>query len=283
MKKIMTIFGAILFASTILTSCGGGNKSDDKISLSDPPNDIKYEGVQLIDGPLSDYVEVVLGEYVLELKKNEDKFLLGYDGTMKVKFKFLKSLDVKAGTGYNHYGPSLLGKALDEQGAPLEFDLDISADKDLATYLKRGSGEEWLTLHISGQGSCENAEEAAEQLNKYKKGKKIRFNSEIVEEKFDSESSSSSSSSSESNEQSSSSGDCDKFLKGYEKFMDEYIAVIKKMKNNPNDMSVMTDYTSMLTEAAEWAEKTADCAADAKFASKFAAIQMKIANAASGM
>jgi len=283
MKKLMTIFGAIMIALTILTSCGGGNKGDDKISLPDPPNDIKYEGVQLIDGPLSGYVEVVPGEYVLELKKNEDKFLLGYDGTMKVKFKFLKSLEVKAGTGYNSYGPSLLGKALDEQGAPLEFDLDVNADKDLATYLKRGSGEEWLTLHVSGQGSCENAEEAAEQLNKYKKGKKIRFNSEIVEEKFDNESSSSSSSSSESNEVSSSSGDCDEFLEGYEKFMDDYIAILKKYKNDPTDASILSEYTSMMSEATEWSTKTADCAADPKFAAKFVEIQTKIANAASGM
>lgn len=283
MKKVMTIFGALIFASTILTSCGGGNKSEDKISLPDPPRDIKYSGVTLIDGPLSGYVEVVPGEYVLELEKNEDKFLLGYNGTMKVKFKFLKSLDVKAGTGYNNYGPSLLGKALDEQGAPLEFELDISADKDLATYLKRGSGEEWLTLHISGQGLCENAEEAAKQLDKYKKGKKIRFNSEIVEEKFDSESSSSSSSNSESSEVSSSSDDCDEFLAGYEKFMDKYIDVLKKYKANPTDASIMSDYTSLMTEATEWSTKTADCAADPKFAAKFVAIQTKIANAASGL
>jgi hypothetical protein len=81
----------------------------------------------------------------------------------------------------------------------------------------------------------------------------------------------------------SSSNNCEEFLNGYEKFMDKYIAVIKKMKNNPSDMSVMTDYTSMMTEATEWSSKTADCAADAEFAAKFAAIQMKIANAASGM
>jgi hypothetical protein len=29
MKKVMTIFGAILFASTILTSCGGGSIDND--------------------------------------------------------------------------------------------------------------------------------------------------------------------------------------------------------------------------------------------------------------
>jgi hypothetical protein len=286
MKKLMTILGAILFASAILSSCGGSSSSDEKeekIILPDPPTDIKYEGVQLIDGPLSGYIEVVPGQYVLELEKNEDKFLLGYSGKMKVKFRFLKSMDVKAGTGYNNYGPSLLGKALDGQGAPLEFDLDINADKDLATYLKRGSGEEWLTLSISGQGICENADEAAKQLEKYKKGKQIRFNSEIVEEKFDSESSSSSASNSESTDVSSSSGDCYEFLDNYEKFMDDYIAILKKYKNDPTDASILSEYTSILSEASEWSTKTADCAADTKFAAKFAAIQMKIANAASGM
>jgi hypothetical protein len=278
--KLKIGFLTMACASMFLVSCGG-KEEEENISLPDPPTDIKYNAVQLIDGPLSGYIEVVPGQYVLELEKNEDEFLLGYSGKMKVKFRFLKSMDVKAGTGYNNYGPSLLGKALDDQGAPLEFDLDINADKDLATYLKRGSGEEWLTLTISGQGSCENADEAAKQLEKYKKGKQIRFNSEIVEEKFDSESSSSSSSSSVSS--SNSSDNCDEFLKGYEEFMNKYIAIAKKMKNNPNDMSIMSDYTSMMTEASEWAEKTADCAADAKFTSKFAAIQMKIANAASKM
>ena len=280
----MTIIGAMIFASIILTSCGGGKKEEkEKIKLPDPPTDLKYEGVTLIDGPLSEYIEVVPGSYLFEIVKDEDSYSPGYKETMKVKFKFIKSIDVKTGTGYNHYGPSLNGKAIDEQGAPLEFKLSVSTDQDLATYLKRGSGEEWLTLYVSGQGSISTEEDAVKLLEKYKKGKKIRFNSEIVEEEFDSESSSSSSSNTESNEESSSSGECDEFLDGYEKFMDEYIVIIKKMQKNPNDMSVMTDYTSIMTEATEWAEKTADCAADAEFAAKFAAIQMKIANAASGM
>lgn len=282
MKKLMTIFGAIFIVSVIMTSCGGGNK-EEKITLPDPPTDLKYEGVTLIDGPLSEYIEVVPGSYLFEMAKDEDSYSPGYKETMKVKFKFIKSIDVKAGRGYNNYGPSLNGKALDEQGAPLEFELSVSTDKDLATYLKRGSGEEWLTLYVSGQGSISTQEDAVKLLEKYKKGKKIRFNSEIVEEKFDSESSSASSSNSESNEVSSSSGDCDEFLDGYEKFMDDYIAILKKYKNDPTDASILSEYTSIMSEATEWSTKTADCAADEKFAAKFTAIQMKIANAASGM
>lgn len=79
------------------------------------------------------------------------------------------------------------------------------------------------------------------------------------------------------------SGDCNEFLNGYEKFMDKYIALLKKYKANPNDAAIIGEYSSMMAEAGEWAEKTKDCAADAKFTAKFTAIQMKIANAASGM
>jgi hypothetical protein len=285
MKKATSIFGAILFVSVILTSCGGNSESEsgEKISLPDPPTDVKYDGVQLIDGPLSEYIEVVPGQYALELEKKEEKYILGYSGTIKVKFKFLKPIDVRSGSGYNNYGPSLLGKALDEKGAPLDFNMDINADKDLATYLKRGSGEEWLTLNINSQGLCENADEAAKQLEKYKSGKKIRFNSEIVEEKFDSGSSTSNSSEAEKSDESNSTSDCEEFLKGYEDFMDSYIAILKKYKNNPTDASILSEYTSVLSEASEWSSKTADCAADAEFAAKFTEIQMKIANAASDL
>ena len=65
--------------------------------------------------------------------------------------------------------------------------------------------------------------------------------------------------------------------------MDEYITIVKNMKKNATDMNVMTSYTSMMTEANEWADKTADCSADPKFSSKFVAIQTKISNAVSGL
>jgi len=286
MKKTMKIFGAIMITSFMLTSCGGGNKGEEKISLPDPPTDIKYEGVQLIDGPLSDYIEVVPDSYLLEIEKDESSYSSSYITKMKVKFKFIQAIDIKAGRGYNYYGPGLKGKVLDEQGAPIDFSLEITSDQDLATYLKRGSGEEWLTLSARN-GLIKNEADALKILDIFKKGKSIRFNSEIVEEKFDSESSVSTKSNDDNDDDEivikASSGDCNEYLKGYEAFMKDYIAIIKKMKKNPNDMSVMTDYTSMMTEATNWASKTSDCAADAKFATKFADIQMKIANAVSDL
>lgn len=283
MRNIMMVFGATFFALIIFTGCGGGD-SEENFTLPDPPKDLKYEGVTLIDGPLAECVQVVPGSYLLEIVKDEE--FQGYTEKMKVKFKFIKSFDVKTGSGYNSYGPSLKGQVLDGQGAPLEFEISANTDEDLAKYLKRGSGEEWLTLYVFGQGSISTEKEAIQLLENYKKGKKIRFNSEIIEEKFDNESSSSESTESfdaEGDEASASSGDCDEFLIGYENFMVEYVAIVKKMSKNPNDMSAMTNYSSVMSKASEWAAKTADCAADAKFAAKFTAIQMKIANAASGM
>lgn len=202
---------------------------------------------------------------------------------MKVKLKFIKSIDVKSGRGYNEFGPSLLGKVLDEQGIPLDFKLSVNSDSALATYLKRGSGEEWITLYLSAQGTCENAEDAKVQLETFLKGKKIRFNSEIVEEKFDSEIETSTATDSISTEVSSYSGDCDQFLTDYEVFVVKYIDILKKYNNNPSDISILSEYTSIMTEVSQWDAKTADCVDDPNFVTKMAEIQMKISNAASGM
>jgi hypothetical protein len=277
MKNFFYI-GILSLITFFTTSCGGSDEStESKISLPDPPKDLKYEAVPEIDGPLSGYVEAVPGSYLLELTKDEDSYKLGYSGTMKVKFKFLKSIEVKAGQGYNYYGPSLIGKALDEQGIPFDFTLDAPTSTDLASYLARGSGEEWLTLTLTGQGICTNADEAAKQLENFVKGKKIRFNSEIVEEKADSGNDNSNTSSA------SGSGSCDELLAGYEKFMTDYIEIIKKYKDNPSDQTLLEDYNKLMTEAGTWASKTSACAGDPAFAAKFSQIQMKIANAASGI
>jgi hypothetical protein len=72
-------------------------------------------------------------------------------------------------------------------------------------------------------------------------------------------------------------------LEGYEKFMNDYIEVLKKYKEDPNDAALMGEYTTLMSEASQWASKTGDCSTDPAFAAKFSAIQMKIATAASGM
>ena len=60
MKKGMTIFGAILFASTILMSCGGGDKEDTtEVTIKPKSTSIK--------GDLGDYFEVVDKDYIIKV------------------------------------------------------------------------------------------------------------------------------------------------------------------------------------------------------------------------
>ena len=80
----------------------------------------------------------------------------------------------------------------------------------------------------------------------------------------------------------SNNSECDEFLEGYENFMDNYIVILKKSKADPTDMSIMTEYMSLMTEASEWTSKTPDCT-DMEFLLKLNKIQMKMATAAAGM
>lgn len=81
---------------------------------------------------------------------------------------------------------------------------------------------------------------------------------------------------------SSNNAECDEFLEGYENFMDNYIVILKKSKADPTDMSIMTEYMSLMTEASEWTSKTPDCT-DMEFLLKLSKIQMKMTTAAAGM
>ena len=81
----------------------------------------------------------------------------------------------------------------------------------------------------------------------------------------------------------SNNSECDEFLEGYENFMDNYIVILKKSKADPTDMSIMTEYMSLMTEASEWTSKTPDDCTDLAFVAKLSKIQMKMATAAAGM
>lgn len=48
------------------------------------------------------------------------------------------------------------------------------------------------------------------------------------------------------------------FLAEYEEWVDDYVEICKKYKDNPADMSILSDYTEMMTELTEWSQKTED-------------------------
>ena len=80
----------------------------------------------------------------------------------------------------------------------------------------------------------------------------------------------------------------EKFIDDYNKWADEYIEIVNKYKSNPTDASILTDYTEMTSEVAQWAEKAdkvtdelKDSPADAaKFAEELLKISNKLAKAA---
>ena len=47
-----------------------------------------------------------------------------------------------------------------------------------------------------------------------------------------------------------------KFLEDYDAWVDDYIEILKKYKENPSDLSILSDYTDMMTELTEWTEET---------------------------
>ncbi len=45
------------------------------------------------------------------------------------------------------------------------------------------------------------------------------------------------------------------FLKDYEEWVDDYIEIVKKYESNPTDTSILSDYTEMVSEMADWSER----------------------------
>lgn len=76
---------------------------------------------------------------------------------------------------------------------------------------------------------------------------------------------------------------CDEFLTGYENYVDNYIAVLKKYKANPTDATILKDYTKLAGESTEWSTKSAECAGDPKYSAKLTKIMTKLSTAMSSM
>ena len=78
-----------------------------------------------------------------------------------------------------------------------------------------------------------------------------------------------------------SGGDCDKFLTDYEEFVDSYAAVAAKYAKNPNDMTIMTEYSEMATKSQEMQGNKPDaCEADEAFMKRYTRIAAKMTKAA---
>lgn len=266
----MTIFGAIIFASTILTSCGSKNEIKLAIDKSNP-----------ISGDITTYVEVIDdGTYEIQTEKSGTGDFEVETPFIVVALKSIKKFDINAPSGKNAIILEL--NVLDENETKVgSANFRCGEVEDIKNLLTSGNATQKFKFysHVS-PGTDFFKENDLTKANKIS----IKGNWEDIQG-YDGTYSglTENQSNQEIDNATSASGDCDEFLKGYEKFMDDYIVILENYKNDPTDASILSEYTSMMTEATAWSTKTADCAADAEFASKFAAIQMKIANAASNM
>lgn len=80
------------------------------------------------------------------------------------------------------------------------------------------------------------------------------------------------------------------YLVDYEKWVDDYIVVLKKHNENPSDLSILSDYSKMVQETAEWAERSEKIKSDIKdtnemleFSSELLKIASKITEATNEM
>lgn len=81
---------------------------------------------------------------------------------------------------------------------------------------------------------------------------------------------------------SSSSDEWDSVLDDYESYVDDYVAIIKKQKENPADMSIMTEYQELMQKGTEWSTKMSEMSSNfgTEQLSRMLEIQEKLSKAA---
>ncbi len=91
-----------------------------------------------------------------------------------------------------------------------------------------------------------------------------------------------------SNENSADDAEWKQFLEDYEAWVDDYIEIVKKYKENPTDISILSDYTEMVSDMADWSERANEVqkelenspTATVEYAAELARIAAKLAEAA---
>ncbi len=76
------------------------------------------------------------------------------------------------------------------------------------------------------------------------------------------------------------SGDCDDFVDDYEAWMEEYVALLGKHKDNPAALVSSAEYSSMTMEminwTSKWSELAVDCATNPEYEKRINEIQEKM-------
>lgn len=263
----------------------GCHSAPKKVELPAAPTAaIAVQAEPAVSGELSKFIEVVPGTYQVSVAKDDYR----YETSVKVKIRLTSPTTIKAGSGYNNFGPVLTARLNDASGAPLDdldnFSTRSSYGGNLASLLKQGKGEEWLTFTrtfiFSGFGEAEEAAQTA-KVNKFlgvlQGAKKVSLTSQIEQERFEKKDDASVASPGSEVADAGSGGDCDAFLAGYEEYVNDYVALAKEMQANPSNTALLAKSSAMSLKAAQWADKAKGCENDPDFQAKYAALSTKMA------
>lgn len=284
----------LVWLSLALLPFAGCHSAEKAVELPAAPTAaISVQAEPAVSGDLSDFVEIVPGAYQVSVSKQDGD---SYETTVKVKVRLVKATTIKAGQGYNNYGPELTARLLDASGAPIDGANNLftsaSFDGNLAPLLKQGKGEEWLTFHVTQSFSGYSEEtkaalpaKATQFLAALQGAKKISLTSKIVVETFEDKAAGGTASaaaatgndSESESDEGNSGGDCDAFLTGYEEYVNDYMALAKEMQADPTNAALLSKYSAMSMKAAQWAGKAKGCENDPDFQAKYTALSTKMA------
>ncbi len=224
-----------------------------------------------ITGLIKNYVKVVDGDYMFT---ND-----GDEAFITVKFELTNPL-VGSEIGTKGYR----GLRINPMGSSGEI-------FDTGTYGFEASDTETAKLvDLINTGTTGDTKSVSFKWDYFSQGEDLRLSIfeksvtfEVVDETFCYPEQSSSESSASISNVSDSSNDWDSVLDDYEKYIDEYIKLCKKMADG--DMSAMSSYTEMVDMANSWGEKLsrAEGSLSASQMSRYLKLNEKFTNALANM
>jgi predicted small lipoprotein YifL len=251
MKHFFHHLAALLTFSCVLTSCGGGG-----------PIEISTSNAEVV-GDIKEYVSIMpdqISKMTVDYGDHDQRFKI------QIKLKLEKSVDVGE---YGSIGWLRL-EFLDENGYPIDEDLDLgsksldgSAYTKFKEFLKKDPGSaEAVAFNLD----LSNKKLAKELESKFRKCTGIQLTSRDFTVRNGSSSSSNVSvdtdsySSDNGYSSGSSSRDWDELLDSYDRYADKLIACGKKMA--AGNMGALTEYSSLMQTAQEFAEKMENAQSD---------------------
>lgn len=267
-----------ILSLSILASC----TRKKTITMVEPPKEIITNVVTDIDGVLNSNMYAKNERVTMTVVKKESEDYPALEVSIPIKIVFTSPAAIRAGRGYNDYGPTLELEFLDKNDRKIDnafARMDINYT-DLARFLQSGNREEWIkftaTYSIDKYGEVDNnLAKSKKFFDELSMASKIRIKSQVIEEKSGSSTASSSSHSSSG----SIDSDCEQFLNKYEEVVLEYARITKQMASNPNDQSYMTQLAALTAKISDIKGSLESCKNDAKVAARLMELEMKMVQA----